>query len=263
MQSKLLHEADGQRTFALIFETGDELLAGIKAFAQRERLSAAQFSAIGAFSDVVLAYFDWETKQYQRRKFAEQVEVASLTGDIAESPDGPAPPVMEDGALPAEDDWNDPIAFGDDEGSDAAADEDDPVLVTESLARLYHLQGHLERAAVAYQTLAARHPEQPAFAEQAEALERELLARRPRPFDAARLPLVGSYPMNMRRHGALSFPSSTLVPYSIRFVASGHSRPLRRSGTAGVSGRDPHVDPRWALPRRRCLFWRRVPPVPA
>jgi predicted DNA-binding protein with PD1-like motif len=88
MQSKLLHEADGQRTFALIFETGDELLAGVKAFAQRERLSAAQFSAIGAFSDVVLAYFDWETKQYQRRKFTEQVEVASLTGDIAESPDG-------------------------------------------------------------------------------------------------------------------------------------------------------------------------------
>ena len=88
MQSKLLHEADGQRTFALIFETGDELLAGIKAFAKREKLSAAQFSAIGAFSDVVLGYFDWETKKYQPRKFAEQVEVASLIGDVADSPDG-------------------------------------------------------------------------------------------------------------------------------------------------------------------------------
>jgi predicted DNA-binding protein with PD1-like motif len=88
MQSKLLHEADGQRTFALIFETGDELLAGIKDFARRERLAAAQFSAIGAFRDVVLAYFDWETKQYQRTKVVEQVEVASLTGDVAEAPDG-------------------------------------------------------------------------------------------------------------------------------------------------------------------------------
>ncbi|MGE0420979.1 MAG: PPC domain-containing DNA-binding protein [Reyranellaceae bacterium] len=88
MQSKLLHEADGQRTFALIFETGDELLAEIKDFAKRERLTAAQFSAIGAFSDVVLAYFDWESKEYQKRKFPEQVEVASLTGDVAEAPDG-------------------------------------------------------------------------------------------------------------------------------------------------------------------------------
>ena len=61
--------------------------------------------------------------------------------------------------------------------------------------------------------------------------------------------------MNMRQRDGVSFPSSPLVPYSIRFVASGHSRPLRRSGTAGVSGRDPHVDPRWALPRRR-LFRR-------
>lgn len=88
MRSQKLHEADGQRTFALIFETGDELLACITDFAKRERLSAAQFSAIGAFSDVVLAYFDWDTRKYQRKGFAEQIEVASLTGDVAEAPDG-------------------------------------------------------------------------------------------------------------------------------------------------------------------------------
>jgi hypothetical protein len=88
MQSQLLHEADGQRTFALIFESGDELLACVQDFARRERVTAAQFSAIGAFSDVVLAYFDWETKTYQRRTLAEQVEVASLTGDVALGPDG-------------------------------------------------------------------------------------------------------------------------------------------------------------------------------
>lgn len=83
MQSRLLHEVDGQRTFALVFDTGDEVLASLQAFAARERLSAAQFSAIGAFSSAILGYFDWETKTYLRRAVAEQVEVASLTGDVA------------------------------------------------------------------------------------------------------------------------------------------------------------------------------------
>jgi len=88
MRSQLLHEAGGQRTFALIFEIGDELLDMLGGFARDENLSAAQFTAIGAFSDVVLGYFDWEKKEYERHPVAEQVEVASLIGDVALAPDG-------------------------------------------------------------------------------------------------------------------------------------------------------------------------------
>jgi len=88
MKSRLLHEDDGQRTFALIFETGDELMDQLDRFAAQEGLSGAQFTAIGAFRDVTLGYFDWERKEYLERRFAEQVEVASLTGDVARGPDG-------------------------------------------------------------------------------------------------------------------------------------------------------------------------------
>lgn len=88
MKAKLIHTADGLRTFAVILETGDEAVCGIKAFADREKLSAAQLTAIGAFSDAVLGYFDWERKDYLRNRFAEQVEVASFIGDIALAPDG-------------------------------------------------------------------------------------------------------------------------------------------------------------------------------
>lgn len=38
MHSKLLHEHDGQRTFALIMDKGDEVLSGIKDFAARNPL---------------------------------------------------------------------------------------------------------------------------------------------------------------------------------------------------------------------------------
>lgn len=88
MQSRMLHETEGQRTFVIVLETGEEVMACLQDFARAERLSAAQFSAIGAFSDAVISYFDWETKEYRPNPVDEQVEVASLTGDVALGPDG-------------------------------------------------------------------------------------------------------------------------------------------------------------------------------
>jgi len=90
MQSKLLHNADGQRTFAVILATGDEVMACLKDFVTREKITAAQISAIGALSDVVLEYFDWEKKDYLKIPLREQVEVASLLGDVAEADGKPA-----------------------------------------------------------------------------------------------------------------------------------------------------------------------------
>jgi predicted DNA-binding protein with PD1-like motif len=57
MESKLLHTADGQWTFSVVLQSGDDVMACLMAFAQREHLSAAQFTAIGAFSRAVLGYF--------------------------------------------------------------------------------------------------------------------------------------------------------------------------------------------------------------
>src|SRR5262245_46479017 len=88
MRSKLLHEVDGKRTFAVILGTGDEVMACLTAFSGKERVGGAQITAIGAFSRVRLAYFDWETKRYRPIEIGEQVEVASLVGDIAVGPDG-------------------------------------------------------------------------------------------------------------------------------------------------------------------------------
>src|SRR4051794_20785433 len=88
MRHTLLHESNGQRTFALVLDTGDEAMACVQAFAARERITAAQITGIGAFSSVELRYFDWDKKEYLPIQVAEQVEVASFLGDIAEAPDG-------------------------------------------------------------------------------------------------------------------------------------------------------------------------------
>lgn len=88
MQSKLLDQLDGRRTFALVLETGDEVMSCISNFANQHRISAAQITAIGALSDVILTYFDIEKKKYIPNPFDEQVEVASLVGDVALDPEG-------------------------------------------------------------------------------------------------------------------------------------------------------------------------------
>jgi len=88
MKSKVIHEAGGQRTFALVFDAGDEAMAGLTRFAREHRVGAARFTAIGAFSRATLAYFDWDTKRYQDIPVDEQVEVLALAGDVSEEADG-------------------------------------------------------------------------------------------------------------------------------------------------------------------------------
>ncbi len=89
MQYKQIHRSDdGQRTYAVVLETGEEAVQCLNSFVTDQRIGAAQLTAIGAFSDVVLMYFDWEKKAYSRIPVREQVEVASLIGDVAAGPDG-------------------------------------------------------------------------------------------------------------------------------------------------------------------------------
>jgi len=82
MKSTLL-DATGPRTWALIFDKGDEPVAGLTAFAKAQKLGAAHFTAIGAFSDVTLGYFDRAKRDYKKIPLHEQVEVLSLLGDVA------------------------------------------------------------------------------------------------------------------------------------------------------------------------------------
>jgi len=72
-----------ERTFVLVCETGDQPVRELLDFARRENLTSGHFTAIGAFEDVTLGYFDWSSKDYIRIPIHEQVEVLSLVGDIA------------------------------------------------------------------------------------------------------------------------------------------------------------------------------------
>ena len=85
MKSKQLDE----RTYALVFDKGDEVMSNLTEFAGQHKLTAAHFTAIGAFSDVTLGYFERDRKDYRRIPIGEQVEVLSLVGDVARKGEEP------------------------------------------------------------------------------------------------------------------------------------------------------------------------------
>jgi predicted DNA-binding protein with PD1-like motif len=88
VKSKLIHES-GEKTFAIIFDKGDEVIAGLQRMAVHHGFRASHFTAIGAFSEVVLGFFDPILKDYRKIHMSEQVEVLSFSGDIALSQDKP------------------------------------------------------------------------------------------------------------------------------------------------------------------------------
>ncbi len=81
MKSKLINEKE--RVFMLVFDTGDEVIEGLTAFAETHQIRAASFTAIGAFKEVTLGWFDLEKKDYKKNPIDEQVEVVSLVGNVA------------------------------------------------------------------------------------------------------------------------------------------------------------------------------------
>ncbi len=81
MEFKLLNE-NGEKTFAVVFDKGDEIIWTFRRFVTEQQLRASHFTGIGALSDVVLGFFDPVHKEYKRIPMHERVEVLSLIGDV-------------------------------------------------------------------------------------------------------------------------------------------------------------------------------------
>ncbi len=81
MKSQQLHPA---RTFFLVFDNGDEVIATVRSFAEQNGIRGGHFVAIGALESATISWWSWTTKEYEKREVDEQLEVLTLTGDITE-----------------------------------------------------------------------------------------------------------------------------------------------------------------------------------
>lgn len=90
MWVKVLSSGKGPAEYAVIFRDGDDPYAGLTQFAAQHHIHSAHFTAIGAFRDARLGFYDADRKMFRVIPIDTQVEVVSLIGDIAELDGKPA-----------------------------------------------------------------------------------------------------------------------------------------------------------------------------
>jgi hypothetical protein len=83
MKIQQLDDVEGRRRFVMVCDRGDDPVEALTAAAKRFDLSGASLTGIGAFSAVILGFFDRARRDYARRVIREQVEVVSLVGNVA------------------------------------------------------------------------------------------------------------------------------------------------------------------------------------
>jgi predicted DNA-binding protein with PD1-like motif len=89
MRHKLIGDDGQARRFVVVFDTDEEAVVLLRAWAQQHHVHFASLSGIGAFRSARLGYFDVEARDYVPIVLNEQVEVLSLQGTIAQAQDQP------------------------------------------------------------------------------------------------------------------------------------------------------------------------------
>lgn len=79
--------------YFLVLDRGDEALESLTRFATETGIRGASFQGIGAVGSLTLGYYELESQEYERRSWHEDLEVASLVGNIAVVDGGPFPHV--------------------------------------------------------------------------------------------------------------------------------------------------------------------------
>jgi hypothetical protein len=90
MKSTTIADDASAQTRVVILETGEEAFATLTKFANEAGITAASLTAIGAFENATVGWFDLEKKTYKKIEIAEQCEVLSAIGDVAVADDGKA-----------------------------------------------------------------------------------------------------------------------------------------------------------------------------
>ncbi len=90
MKSTKIAGDAGAETRVVILESGEEAFAALTKFANEAGITAASLTAIGAFENATVGWFDFEMKTYKKIELAQQCEVLSAIGDVAVGDDGKA-----------------------------------------------------------------------------------------------------------------------------------------------------------------------------
>lgn len=74
---------DQNNTVLLRFDKGEEVLTKLQEYCDENKIVAGSFHALGAAGEVVLSYYNLDKKIYEDTTLSEDVEIASMIGNIA------------------------------------------------------------------------------------------------------------------------------------------------------------------------------------
>jgi predicted DNA-binding protein with PD1-like motif len=90
MKSQIVSDTADAQVHVVILDAGEEAFAALTKFANDKKLAAASLTAIGAFENATVGWFDLASKSYRKIEVGEQSEVLSAIGDVATGDDGRA-----------------------------------------------------------------------------------------------------------------------------------------------------------------------------
>ncbi|HXK41058.1 MAG TPA: PPC domain-containing DNA-binding protein [Candidatus Paceibacterota bacterium] len=67
----------------LRFDVGDNVIAGILEFAQKQKIGSAWLSAVGSSKEVELGFYHLEKQEYSNKVFKEPLELLEASGTLA------------------------------------------------------------------------------------------------------------------------------------------------------------------------------------
>ena len=90
MKSTKIASDAGAETRVVILESGEVAFEALTKIANEAGITAASLTAIGAFENATVGWFDFQKKTYKKIEVAQQCEVVSAIGDVAVGDDGKA-----------------------------------------------------------------------------------------------------------------------------------------------------------------------------
>jgi predicted DNA-binding protein with PD1-like motif len=86
VRAKITDESAGATTYQLVLAPGTEAMGAISEFVTANHIESAHFEGLGACTDAVLAYWDPNDRDYNKRQYHQQMEIVSVFGEVAPTP---------------------------------------------------------------------------------------------------------------------------------------------------------------------------------
>jgi predicted DNA-binding protein with PD1-like motif len=76
-------ENEKQNNYVVTIARGEEVFSELQKLIEQEKIACATFTGLGAVDKIEIAYYNLQTKEYERTTIEEELELLSIVGNLA------------------------------------------------------------------------------------------------------------------------------------------------------------------------------------